>query len=206
MINFSYYIKQFWKALPLLLLVSFFAGFIAYVVSSRIETTYEAHFSYLVALSAREEVEEYRFDGYYALQATDLFSRTLAQWLVAPETIARAFNDAGLELPNGGAGALARFVRADQTSPQLVQVTARGKSRLDAEILAEGVRVVIQRNIEEYHDVGIPAVSFRVVATDEWVGMKRVSVSVITISVFVFTFFFSLNVFLLVLSFKRSNL
>ena len=165
--------------------------------------TYQVHFSYLVSLGEREAAGEFRFDGYYALSATDLFAATLAEWVKTPEVIAAAYERSGVDLESRDSRSLARTVLADKLAPQLVVVTVQHRDRGKAERLAEGLREVMSSNVDSYHDQGIPALRFRVVATKPWLGVSRLSQSVITGAVFVFVLLAGLNLVILLESVRR---
>lgn len=202
-VSFLPYIAAVRGAFLRLLLVSVAVGVLAYAVVHRLGPTYEVHFSYLVSLSERETVPEYQFDGYYALQATDLFAATLARWATTSEVIVAAYSAAGIDSPTDDPRALGRSVAAVKSAPQLVEVTVRGKQRDEVERLAVGLRRVMEQNVARYHDEGIPALHFRVVATEPWVGTTRLSASVIVSAVFIFTFLFGVNGVLLLESLRR---
>jgi len=202
--NFPY-----WDAakryLPVLLVISAAASVVAFVLANASDIKYQAHYSYLVSLSQREAAQEYRFDGFYALQATDLFAATLARWVQTPETIVAAYERAGVALPTKAPRDLTKLMRAEKTAPQLVQVTVEGRDERQARELSRALASVMEENIKRYHDQGIPAVTFGVVATDTWVGYSKISVPIITSATFFFTLFFSLNVLLLWVAGRRDK-
>lgn len=203
--GFVPYWRQVRRMLPRLLIVSSGVALVAYMIVQRVGPSYEVHFSYLISLSERENVPEYRFDGYYALQATDLFAATVAQWATTPEVIVAAHEAAQLQLRSSDPRVLSRVISTAKTAPQLVEVTVQDRQSERAEKLAAGFMAVMERNIERYHDEGIPALYFRVVATEPWVGVSRLSEPVIVSAAFVFTLLFGVNGVLLVESLRHAG-
>lgn len=189
--------------MPGVLLVSVAAAVIAWLVVVRVGPTYAVHYSYLVSLSEREEVEDFSFDGYYALSATDLFAATLASWISAPEVVVEAHEEAGLALASRDPRDVVRAVKAEKRAPQLVAVTVRHKNREAAEQLAQGLQMVVKANVERYHDQGIPALTFRVVATESWTSVRQIEVAVVVVAAFIFVLLASINVVLLIESIRR---
>ncbi len=183
--------------LPWLLFGSFAAAVVAYAVASSLPAAHQVHFSYLISLSEREAANEFRFDGFYALQATDLFAQTLARWIQTPEVIVAAYQEAGLASPTENPRELTRLIRADKTAPQLVQVTVEETSKEEALQVAEALQKVMEKNIAEYDTQGIPALAFRVVPTTPWAGQSEISVPIVTVATFVFVFLLALNAVLL---------
>lgn len=192
----SQYLGELRRRIPILLLIAFAAAAFAYGIARRIDPTYEVHYSYIVSLSERENPQEYTFDGYYALQATDLFAATLARWAQTPEVVVASFKEAQLPLTTTQPYELSKIVRADKTAPQLVQVTVTGATERDALALSNGLQRVMEMNIERYEEEGIPALRFRVSATDSWVGSTSVSVPIITSATFLLFLFLGFNTIL----------
>lgn len=201
--DWKHYIQAAQRRLPLVLLVSFGLALIAYFIVQSAPTTYQVHYSYLVSLSERESVDEYRFDGFYALQATDLFTATVARWATTVDVVVAAHERAGLPIEDSDPRQLVSAVRSEKTAPQLVEVVVSGKTRQEAERLAQGLREVMDEHVEAYHDQGIPAVTFRVVATDPWTGSVEISSLIVVVGVFVLSFFLLINGVLLLESFKQ---
>lgn len=193
------------QRLPLLLLISFLAAAAAFTLARALPRDHELHFSYLVSLSQREAAPDFRFDGYYALQATDLFATTLAQWIQTPEVIFAAHQEAGLAPATNDPRTIRRQVTAEKTAPQLVEVTVRAGQSLRARQLAAGLTVVMDRNIAQYHQEGIPALTFRAVPTTPWVGIPAVSTSIIAVATFVFVLFLGINIVLLIESLRENR-
>ena len=189
----------------MLLLISLGIALVAFFVAKNIEPTHEVHFSYLVSLSQREEAAEFRFDGFYALQATDLFAATLANWITTPEVLVASYERAGVSLLTHNPRQLTRSVEAVKSAPQLVHVVVKAPSAMQAERVASGMRSVMEENIARYHDQGIPELTFRAVATEPWTGVSHISVPIIVISTFVFVFFIGLNGVLLMQSLRMPN-
>lgn len=190
------YWNAFKRSALLIIIISGLVGLIGYGLAARAEPEYQVHFSYVVSLQEREEKNEYTFDGYYALQATDLFTSTVAQWLTTPEIIVQAYQRVGIQLPSTDPYAVVKLVRSEKTAPQLIEVTVRHRDRDVAQQLTRGLQEVLADNIAAYHRDGIPALTFRVVPTMAWTGARQFGSSVIGIALFGITFVIATNVVL----------
>ena len=166
-------------------------------IADRIGPTYEVHYSYLVSLSERESSNSFKFDGFYALQVTDLFASTLSEWVKTPEVVVAAHQVADLKLAESNARDLGKLISSDNPASQLVTVVVRHADSQRARAIADGLREVMRKNIDEYHDQGIPAIKFRVVETDPWVGVVKPEKGVVGIATLLFSFFFLVNILLL---------
>ncbi len=187
------YVHAVTRRLPLWLLVSLVAASFAYAVVVRQGTTYAVHSSYLVSLAERETPSEYTFDGFYALQATDLFTATLAKWVVAPEHIVAAYQSAGVVLPGANERALRRSVEAKKTAPQLIEVVVQHEDQTSAEKLSSAVAQVMKHNVQLYHDEGTPALQFAVVTTKPWTSVVAPNKPLIVSLVFGVTLLLLIN-------------
>lgn len=202
-------LNQYWHAfvgrLPQFLLISVVCAVAALLVVQNLPRRQQVHFSYLVSLSERESASDYRFDGYYALQATDLFAATLAEWVRTPEVIVMAYQDAGLTLPSDDPRQLVSQVESRKASSQLVQVTVKKEDRETALKLAQGLQVAIDRNLALYHDKGIPALRFQVVATTPWAGTRPVATGVIVGATFLAALFVCINTWLFLVTLEPTR-
>ena len=202
-ISFTVYAKALKKRLPVIVLISVLLAVVSYGIVARVKPRYLVHYSYIVSLSQREPKSDYRFDGFYALQATDLFAATLNSWVQAPEVVVKAYEAAGLVLPSQDAREVAKAVSAQKTGPQIVQVTVSDESKVKAEALAKGLQSVVAENVKTYHDNGVPEVSFTTVADESWTSISRISAQVVVLATFVFSLLFLINAVLLFESVKR---
>lgn len=185
------------RALPLLLVIASLVAAAVYGWVVHRGSEYRAYYSYVVALTEREAAPDFRFDGYYALQATDLFSETLAAWLRTPELVVAAHQQAGLPLPTTNPRQVARLVEATKAAPQLVTVMIRGSDSTTVEQLSHGMMKATAERVAMYHDQGVPALQFEVVPTEPWVGSQKLSAPVIVSAVWVFVLLFGINAVLI---------
>ena len=198
--TYTRYIRQ---SLLVLLVISLGMGVATYFFLNRQGSSYEVHFSYLVSLEDRASSSQYQFDGYYALQAVELFTKTLASWITTPELIVEAYQQAHVILPGSDSRHLQAGITATQAAPQLVEVTVKNQDRQSAEGLAKALQKTIEERVKVYQQQGTPAVRFIVVPTTPWTGKSQLNILVIVTTVILFTFFIGINIILLWAGLKR---
>lgn len=181
------------RAVPWLLALSVLLALLAAGTVSRFGDSWTVHFSYVVSLKEREATAAYRFDGYYALQAIELFTKTLAEWVVAPEMVAQAHRAAGLPEPTG----VLKVIEAEAAAPQLVRVTVRAPERAQAEQLAVGVQTAMAAALQRNGPAGVPEVPFNVVATEPWARASGFNKKIVSLATGVLVFFVGLNLVVL---------
>lgn len=193
------------RHLPFLLLFSFFLSAGAYFWAYRAGNDYQAHFSYLISLAERENYGEYRFDGYYALQATDLFTATFATWLTTPEVISASYRAADLTPKVLRLSDLKKIVTAAKTGPQLIEVMVTADSAAHAQLLQAGLEQVIQIRLQKYQADSSPALTFIATKTDGWITKREVAGIPLVVAVFFGSLMLSINGLLLLTSFKNMD-
>lgn len=173
----------------LTLAASIAAFALAYALASSIPVTYEVHNSLMLSLDVRDAASEFRYDGYYALSAADLFSGTIAGLASSPEIIVAAYTQAGISLPSKDASRIVRTVQAKKSAPQLVQISVLGKSAHDAQAISAALRSVLAQSVEEYNKKGDASVVFRAVFSEPWMGVRLSAPLPVALSVFLLVFF-----------------
>src|SRR3989338_3499521 len=144
------------RALPLICAAGIAAAGLGYGIARKIPPSYEVHFSYIVALQERDTSPGFRYDGYYALSGTELFSSTLASLIASPEMIVQAYQEAKLPVSTQDPFALTKRVRAQKAASQLVQKTISDMHiAIDVRSLMEGRH----SGVEEYTTRMIDAMS-----------------------------------------------
>ena len=71
------------------------AGFLASAFLQ--DVVYDTSISFAVNRTSRQETTDFQFDGYYAIQAADLFSKTIVSWFSTPSILLEMYRNAGIE-------------------------------------------------------------------------------------------------------------
>ncbi len=58
---------------------------------------YDSSISFAINRINRQTTTEYQFDGYYAIQASDLFSQTVMSWFMTPSVLLEIYEKAGID-------------------------------------------------------------------------------------------------------------
>lgn len=168
-------IMALWRALPLLCVVGVVVFVIAYMSAIKNPPSYEVHFSYIIAQQQRDASPDFRYDGYYSISGTELFSATLASLIMSPEQIVSAYTSANLPLSTQDPISLTKHVKAEKAASQLVQVTVTDTSKTNAEALAQAVDRVTQQAMQEYNKKNKDTAQFSLTQTHAWTGTVRVA-------------------------------
>ncbi len=91
------YLKVYWsQRWMILLFIVVGVGATILVASTRPVRT-GVSISFAINRTNREDTTQYQYDGYYALQASDLFSQTVVSWFSTPSVLQEVYQKANLD-------------------------------------------------------------------------------------------------------------
>lgn len=107
----------------------------SYLWSYTRPTHYTTSMSFAINRVNKEQTTQYQYDGYYALQAADLFSQTVVSWLDTPSVLEGIYARAGATMPRT-LGGLSSVFKTKKYSAQNIVVTFNTPTREEAERLS----------------------------------------------------------------------
>jgi capsular polysaccharide biosynthesis protein len=128
------------RSLIFSVIVAVFAAGVAFVLPS----TYQATLSFTVTRTAGQVTEDYQFDGFYAIQAAELYAKNVMSWLITPAVVRQMHEAAEMPITEAEAITIARKWRPKQLSAQVVNVAITGDDEMALRQLAMGVIAVIE--------------------------------------------------------------
>jgi capsular polysaccharide biosynthesis protein len=168
-------LQAIWRALPMICVVGVVAFGIGYIGARKTPPSYQVHFSYIIAQTQRDASSDFRYDGFYSLSGTELFSATLASLITSPEQIVSAYNLANIAVSSQDPFALAKHVQAIKSASQLVQVTVTDNSKITAESLADAVEKKTEQAVQEYNVKNKDTAQFSITPTTPFTGVVIVA-------------------------------
>ncbi len=131
-----------------------FIGFVLLVTLATLALSWTAEPKYVASLSMtinrinRQETTEYQYDGYYAIQASDLFTQTLLSWFLTPSVLLEFYQKADLDPRISSINGLIGRFRARKFSAQNLVVQFSEADRSSAEKLAIAIGQVVKERGE----------------------------------------------------------
>jgi len=132
--------------------------------------TYTTSISFTVNRINKQPTTEYQFDGYYALQASDLFSDTVVSWFLTPSVIVEMYDKAGLDPKLISLSSLTSRFKIKKYSSQNIVVKFVSDSTDDAAKLATAVIATVESKSAELNQSADRKALFEVI------GAKPVTV------------------------------
>ncbi|MFA5052210.1 MAG: hypothetical protein WC544_04120 [Patescibacteria group bacterium] len=109
-------------------------GLAASLVFSYVKpVTYDTSISFSINRINRQDTVEYQYDGYYAIQASDLFSQTVMSWFMTPSVLLEIYDQAKIDPQINSLTDLTSRFKTKKYSPQniVVQFTERDQDTAD---------------------------------------------------------------------------
>lgn len=128
-----------WRYRWLILVVIFIPTILAVSFAATRPESFSTSLAFTVNRINKQDVKEYQYDGYYALQASDLFTETVVSWFLTPSVIVEMYDAAGVPANVQDLSSLTARFKIKKYSSQNLGVTFTSFSRADAEKLAAAV-------------------------------------------------------------------
>jgi len=162
--------SKWWKPI---LIATIFSMLFVYVLVPRLPKQYDASLDVVTSVPERVPSKEYEFDGYYAMQAVDLFSDTIAGWFKSPGFVAQVFDKAQVQRPSKQLRGLGQVFSVKKVSGQLVNVSFRTNNEKDAEKLAKSATQVLNNSVENFNKNGDKKVAFSVLISEPLIAQTN---------------------------------
>jgi len=125
------------------------AAVLAVLVAQVLPMKYDASLSLNIVRVHREETPDYQYDGFYAIQASDLFAETLMSWFQTPSIEREIFQQGGLPDTVSGLSTYAGRFRAKKLSSQNIGIRFASKTEKEAKQLSTALVSVVSKHAGE---------------------------------------------------------
>ena len=168
------YFKIMWKNKTLIIVVTVLVGIVAFIASYLMPVTYDAMSTLSVSKVNREATEDFKYDNFYAIQASELLGNTVVSWFKTPDFVSEVYAQAGVE-SNEDLNKLAKSFKAKQNSSHTVEVRVNNPDKETAQKLIDGMIVVIGNRVAALELTSAEEPSFGVQASLPMVFAKKYS-------------------------------
>ena len=129
----------------------------------------------------RQDVKNFQYDNYYAIQASELLGNTIVGWLESPNIIFEIYDRAELTPQPEEVDKLARQMKAKQISSHSVKVAFNQIDRERSEKLSGSLVDVIKDKVNEVELTGNDKNSFEIISSNPIISEKKYDPVLITI-------------------------
>jgi len=143
------YLKIIKKHYKLILIITILVGASSFIFTLKRPVVYDTSLSLFIARTTSESTQDYKYDGYYAIKAAELFSDTVKQWLESPEVVIEIYKKAGIDLEIESLRKLGKKLKAYKMSPQYVEVRFKAEEREKAQKISSVISSVLQSRAQQ---------------------------------------------------------
>lgn len=152
-----------------------------------------------------QKTADYKYDDYYAIQAVDLFNKTVAAWLQTPADVLDIYKDAGVTPPTTSLNSLARVIKTTKISPQVLQVEFTHANKDEATKISDSIVKIVQREVDKQNKVETEQAYFHVDSSETVVVETPRYYALVAIVALLIGLFLSYNLALLMNYFGKGN-
>lgn len=123
---------------------------------------YQSSLSLLISSVEPQPTSDYRFDGYYTIQATDLFSNTVEAWIKSPEVVTEIYTQAQVGINGDNIKVLTKKFKAEKMSPHYIELRYTTGTEKDAVDIAGAITKVLDEKASMISQVSQKQTAFTV--------------------------------------------
>ena len=110
---------------------------------------FDASVSLNIARVNREETPDYQYDGFYAIQASNLFADTVISWLETPATVREIYQQSGVDTNAMSLSAFSSRFSAKKMSSQNVVVRFSSKNEQEMKKMSASLVSIISKKAQD---------------------------------------------------------
>lgn len=152
-----------WRYKTLLIVTLLVPPIIAAIFAMQRPETYTTSIAFTVNRINKQPTPDYQFDGYYALQASDLFSETVVSWFLTPSVIVDIYDRAGVDPRVTSLGSLTSRFKIKKYSSQNLVVKFTEGSQDTAVKIGDAVITTVESKAAELNQTADRKALFEVV-------------------------------------------
>lgn len=188
------YLKIYWQQRGMIVGISLVAAIAAYVTAAVQPTRYAASESFAVNRVNKETTDQYQYDGYYALQAADLFSQTVVSWFSTPSVLQEIYTAAAINPDIRSVNTLPSRFKVKRYSAQNIVIRFSESTRERADKVVVAMRQVMEERARSLNRTAEGKSIFEIVGTAPVIAPAQPNPWVYGSMALILGFFFSLFV------------
>jgi len=172
----------FRRFLLIIIIIAALGGLAGYGTGVFVDTVeYDTSISFAVNRTSRQETPDYQFDGYYAIQAADLFSQTIVSWFSTPSVLLEMYESAGIDPEITSIDSFSNKFKTRKYSPQNIVLRFSEATHDRAEQISESIINTARARASALNRASDQEALFEVVASDPVIVEKQPNVPLKTV-------------------------
>ena len=175
------YLKIFSRQKPLIIIFTLLVTIGAFLFAYNQPILYDTSISFTINRTAKQQTADYQYDGYYAMQASNLLANTIMSWLMTPSVLLEIYQQAGIKPQIKSIDQFSNQFKVKKFSAQNVVVRFKERNQETAEKIAHGVITVVQNKAQELNKTSKGESLFTVVGSLPVIVPFKASVALVTL-------------------------
>ncbi|MBW6440659.1 hypothetical protein K0B03_01330 [Patescibacteria group bacterium] len=146
------YIKIIKKDYKLIFAVAFVVAFSTFIFLSLQPTRYETSLSLLLSKDKSQQTDDFKYDGYYALKASETLADSITQWAKSPELVNAVYQKAEVDGGFQNLKSYSKKFSAKKMSPQFVEVKFETKNIKEAEKISVAIIAEMNNKVQKIEE------------------------------------------------------
>jgi uncharacterized protein involved in exopolysaccharide biosynthesis len=142
---------------------------------------YQATLLLNIGRQGAQNTPDYKYDGFYRLQADERFADTVVRWMASPRVVEDIYVDAGLDPKNLGVRNLKNIFAAKRLSSQMVEVTYTDPNKETPQKISKATVEVLNRYTQSLNKENAEPSWFVIIGSEPVIGDARLSLFLVTL-------------------------
>lgn len=156
------YLKLIRKNHRLIITVCVITGISTFLFSILRPVKYDVSQSLFINKSGSQETDDFKFDGYYALEAADTISDSIGEWLKSPEVVNEIYAKSGIDPAFKNIKSYSKKFKAKKLSAEFVEVKFESGNINEANKISGAIVEVVNSKTKSLKDASNGEVSFSI--------------------------------------------
>ena len=160
------YLKIIKRNSKLIIAISIITAVSAFVFSAAQPIKYETSLSLAIIKDKTQATNDFKYDGYYALQASEIIANSIEQWLKSPEVVNAIYQKSEINQDFKSIKSYTKKFTAQKMSPQYVEVKFKSNTREEARKISTATVEIINAKTEKLKETSEQEISFLINSED----------------------------------------
>ena len=156
------YLKIIRKKSKLIFAISIATAISAFIFSAVQPIQYETSLSLSITKDKTQMTGDFKYDGYYALQSSEIIATSIEQWLKSPEVVNAIYQKSEINPDFKNIKNYTKKFTAKKMSPQYVEVKFKSNTKEEAEKISAATVEIINAKTEKIKKDSEQEISFSV--------------------------------------------
>ncbi|MDF1498226.1 MAG: Wzz/FepE/Etk N-terminal domain-containing protein [Patescibacteria group bacterium] len=160
------YVTIIKKNFKIIIITGVLVGLSSFLFTSVQPLKYETSMSLFINKKDSQETDNFKYDGYYALQTSEMLSDTIIEWTKSPEFVNSVYAKAGVDLNFNSIKKYLKAFNVKKMSSQYIKINFISTNKAEAVKISSAISSEIKEKIKTIENESEKEISFSVTSED----------------------------------------